>query len=389
MIHSRQQSLSVEIRPRSSNCRWPADLIVAQHGGLSLDGERWVGLKKLSFLFAVKVISRRFRTLVCNAIREAWASGELALPADLIADGTALDLLLALSCKSDWHSYVKPPFGGPEQVLAYLAAYTHRIAISNRRILAFDGNEVTFSYRDHAQGNSQKTMTLEADELLRRSIHPADNVARKNLLDVEKRWSYTVFLSALARYLDLKAELGELDRMYAYAQASLLAYARWMVENERPYLDRADELEFPTETWPAQGLRRSNVLWLAARHADEPLRSALAARAGDLAERAWNDLMQFESRAVARAVAIVMVEGLRDHYFRTEPLDATPRPAEDYDFGAPQVFVPQRQRIRDQCRTPLGLARMLGRLFDPQNWRALFLSRRSSTCQARANLLRD
>jgi hypothetical protein len=65
---------------------------------------------------------------------------------------------------------VKPPFGGPEQVLAYLAAYTHRIAISNRRILAFDGQRVTFSWRDYAGGNSQKTMTLNAVELIRRFL---------------------------------------------------------------------------------------------------------------------------------------------------------------------------------------------------------------------------
>lgn len=137
-------------------------------GGFSVDGRRWVRVPKVDFLFAVKVLRRRFRTLVCNAIREAYADGSLVLPAHLVQDATALDLLLAQSCRTDWHAYVKPPFGGAEHVLAYLAAYTHRIAISNQRILAFDGENVTFSWRDYAGGNERKTMTLEAVEFLRR-----------------------------------------------------------------------------------------------------------------------------------------------------------------------------------------------------------------------------
>lgn len=139
-------------------------------GGFSLDGRRWVRVPNVSFLFAVKVISRRFRTLVCNAVREAFAGGSLTLPTEIVADSTALDLLLAQSCKTDWHAYVKPPFGGAEHVLAYLAAYTHRIAISNRRILAFDGDNVTFLWRDYADSNTEKSMTLEATEFLRRFV---------------------------------------------------------------------------------------------------------------------------------------------------------------------------------------------------------------------------
>jgi len=137
-------------------------------GGFSLDGRRWVRVRKLSFLFAVKLLSRRFRTLVCNAVREAFNDGSLALPHSVAADGTELDLLLARNCKTDWHAYVKPPFGGADHVLAYLAAYTHRIAISNRRILAFDGDNVTFSWRDYSDHNRHNEMTLPAIEFLRR-----------------------------------------------------------------------------------------------------------------------------------------------------------------------------------------------------------------------------
>ncbi len=146
---------------------WGQTLIFHPHvhalvpgGGFSLDGRRWVPLATGTFLLAVKVLSRRFRTLVRNAITDAYDTGTLIIPPHIVHDRTALDLLLVRASKTDWHSYVKPPFGGPEQVLAYLAAYTHRVAISNRRILAFDNERVTFAYRDSKHGNAHKSMEL-------------------------------------------------------------------------------------------------------------------------------------------------------------------------------------------------------------------------------------
>jgi len=143
---------------------------VVPGGGFSLDGRRWVRVPTGSFLLHHKALSRRFRTLVRNAITEAYAAGTLILPPHIVHDRIALDLLLARASKTDWHSYLKPPFGGPEQVLAYLAAYTHRVAISNRRILAFDNERVTFAYRDYKDGNAQKSMQLPATEFLRRFL---------------------------------------------------------------------------------------------------------------------------------------------------------------------------------------------------------------------------
>ena len=90
---------------------------------------------------------------------------------------------------------------------------------------------------------------------------------------MERRWSYTVFLTVLARYLSLKLEHGEQDQMYDYAQSSLTHFAGWMAENEVPYFDHPEKLEYPTEAWAAHELRKANVLRLAAAHADEPLRS--------------------------------------------------------------------------------------------------------------------
>lgn len=200
----------------------------------------------------------------------------------------------------------------------------------------------------------------KAEELIRRCIHPADDITAHDLLDVERRWSYTVFLSVLARYLDVKTTYAAIDRMYAYAQRALLHYARWMVEHEQAYFDHPEKLEYPTETWAAQELRKANVLRLAARHADEALRNRLLDRGLQFAERAWSDLDRFETRASARAVAILMIEGVRDAYFRQRPLQLGVEAREAYDFGPPQRFVPQR--LRTLGRWPLRFLQALSNL---------------------------
>jgi hypothetical protein len=143
---------------------------VVPGGGFSRDGRRWARVPKIDFLFAVKPLSRHFRSLFRTAVRDAYADGTLKIPTEIVADAQDLDLLFARSYKTDWHAYAKPPFGGPEHVLAYLANYTHRIAISNRRILFFDGKTVTFSWRDYADHNASKTMELDAVEFLRRYL---------------------------------------------------------------------------------------------------------------------------------------------------------------------------------------------------------------------------
>jgi hypothetical protein len=246
--------------------------------------------------------------------------------------------------------------------------------------LASYNGEPVFSGPGRGSGNSvnalldgwllggERRYLDKAEELIRRVVHPEDDVAAKDLLNVEPRWSYTVFLSALARYLDLKAEAGQLDFMYAYARASLLRYAGWMVEHEAPYFDQIEKLEFPTETWAAQEFRKANVMRLAAAHADEPLRGRLLRRGDELAERAWQDLLRFESRRVTRALAILMVEGSRDAYLRARPPAPAPRPPEVRDFGRPRPFAYQKDRVRARLRTPRGLALLALRLLDPRRW---------------------
>lgn len=156
---------------------WGQTLVLHPHihcvvpgGGFAAGGEQWRSVRKPSFFLPVKVLARRFRTRLCQDLRQRWSAGQLQVPTHVLADAVALDLLIARACSHDWVAYAKAPFGGPEQVLAYLASYTHRIAISNRRLVAFDGRTVTFRYRDYADDNQSKTMTLPIEEFLRRFL---------------------------------------------------------------------------------------------------------------------------------------------------------------------------------------------------------------------------
>ena len=143
---------------------------VVPGGGFSVHDRRWRPAPKSTFFLPVKVLSRRFRSLLIRSLREAWREGKLVLPERVVADSVAFELLLARAGATDWVVYCKAPFGGPGQVLSYLANYTHRIAISNSRIVSFDDERVCFRYRDYAHGNAEKLLTLAADEFLRRFL---------------------------------------------------------------------------------------------------------------------------------------------------------------------------------------------------------------------------
>jgi hypothetical protein len=194
----------------------------------------------------------------------------------------------------------------------------------------------------------------KVEELIRRCIHPKDAIAHRHLEDVEHRWSYTVFLQGLGKYLDLKAEAGVLDYMYSYARASLLYYARWMLEHEVPYTGVLDRVEIPTETWPAQDIRKSNVFKFAAKYALEPLRSAYLQKAEAFFQACITDLLSFNTCTLTRPIVILMTNGYMQAYFDSYPEEAAPLPEAEYDFGVPQDFTPQFYEIckaRDRLRT--------------------------------------
>jgi hypothetical protein len=149
----------------------------------------------------------------------------------------------------------------------------------------------------------------KAEELTRRCVHPEQDLDALDLLDAERRWYYTVFLQAVARYLDVKSERGELDGMYAYAQATLLHYARWMARHEYPYLEKPEILEFPTETWAAQDMRKRDVLCLAARHVEEPARTVFRERARYFFEASVSRLSAMPTRTFTRPVILMLTNG--------------------------------------------------------------------------------
>ncbi len=142
-------------------------------GGLSLDGQRWVGCRS-GFFLPVRVLSRLFRRLFLQALQDAYRDGQLQFFGEhqgLREEKAFIDWLKPLR-QCEWVVYAKPPFAGPAAVLAYLSRYTHRVAIANSRLLSLDQRGVTFRWKDYrAKGRTRyKTMTLSADEFIRRFL---------------------------------------------------------------------------------------------------------------------------------------------------------------------------------------------------------------------------
>jgi hypothetical protein len=144
---------------------------VVPGGGLSFDGSKWVACQP-GFFLPVRVLSRVFRGKLLAMLRGAFDRGKLSFHGKLaaLADPREFQLQLAASAKEEWVVYAKPPFGGPDQVLKYLARYTHRVAISNRRLVALEDGNVGFHWKDYAHRGDQKIMTLTAAEFIRRFL---------------------------------------------------------------------------------------------------------------------------------------------------------------------------------------------------------------------------
>jgi hypothetical protein len=184
----------------------------------------------------------------------------------------------------------------------------------------------------------------KAESLIRRCVHPDDDVEGRNLLDVEPRWSYTVFLQVLGRYLDEKILKGEIDDRYGYARASLLRYAAWMVDNEYPYLDKPEILEYPNETWAAQEMRKSDVFKFAARHSTGRERARFLERSEFFFRNSVDTLRVSPTRTLARPVVLMLSYGHMHAAFSTpDRLTPTPEGPAGCAFGPPSRFVPQKE----------------------------------------------
>jgi hypothetical protein len=211
-----------------------------------------------------------------------------------------------------------PGRGGGHSILACLAAY--RLS-GERRFLE------------------------KAETLIARSVHPSDDVGALGLLDAERRWSYTAFLQAVGTYLQVKAESGEIDARYVYARASLLRYAEWMAREERPYLSHPEILEYPTETWAAQDLRKADVfLWAALLTGGTERRTYLEAARGFFDE-SIRTLTESPTRTFTRPLVLVLGQGVRYGWFARHAADLpAPVTGPTVAFPPPSPFVPQRAR---------------------------------------------
>ncbi len=140
-------------------------------GGLSPDGSRWVSCRK-GFFLPVRVMSALFRGKFLDHLKHGFKNGALVFPGSIshLKEPDNFETFRKRFYEKKWVVYCKPPFGGPEGVLQYLGRYTHRVAISNNRILANRDGNVSFLWRDYADDNRKKTMTLKADEFIRRFL---------------------------------------------------------------------------------------------------------------------------------------------------------------------------------------------------------------------------
>jgi hypothetical protein len=157
---------------------WGQNLLFHPHihcvipgGGFAPDRTHWIH-PQYPFFLPVKVLSKIFRGKFVAGLKCAHRQGRLIFARSIepLAEGKCFAAFLRTMFRQDWVVYAKPAFGGPEQVLRYLGRYTHRVAISNHRLVSFDGNYVTFRWKDYARGNKQRLMTVSAAEFIRRFL---------------------------------------------------------------------------------------------------------------------------------------------------------------------------------------------------------------------------
>ena len=183
----------------------------------------------------------------------------------------------------------------------------------------------------------------KADSLVARCVHPDDDQDALQLLDAENRWSYTVFLQTLGKYLDYRADCGLVDERYGYARDVLLNYARWMSEHERPYLERQEQLEYPTETWAAQDIRKAAVFEFAAQHTrDETDRTKFLRCASRFFDYSVNTLTEAATGRLVRPLVLLLAYAFQRPLAPgmievVAPPQSTPGPRTE--------FVPMRRRV--------------------------------------------
>ncbi|SEA45000.1 hypothetical protein SAMN05660420_02099 [Desulfuromusa kysingii] len=171
------------------------------------------------------------------------------------------------------------------------------------------GNAIT-TCLDAFDVSGDETWLVQIEAILQRTLHPEDDITLRDLLNVEIGWSYTVLLNAVAKYLDKKLELEQLDDGFNHARLSLLHYANWMLENEYPYLNKPEILEYPNETWAAQDLRKSVILYHAARYSsDENQQDLFVQKASFFYDYAEQELKRHKTSRLTRPIALILQNG--------------------------------------------------------------------------------
>jgi hypothetical protein len=202
---------------------------VVSGGGLSPNSDRWISCRP-GFFLPVRVLSRLFRRLFLQLLEKAFEDDQLRFLSTLrhLQGSPAFHHYLHPLRQAEWVVYAKPPFAGPQQVLDYVGRYTHRVAISNNRLLDIEDGHVQFRYKDYRHDNQQKTMTLSADEFIRRFLLHV-------LPDGFQRIRYYGFLGN--RYRQLK--LARCRQLLGMTSADKTAQEP---EPQKDYRDRYEEL---------------------------------------------------------------------------------------------------------------------------------------------------
>ena len=211
------------------------------------------------------------------------------------------------------------------------------------------GNSIN-ALLDAFQLSRERTYLAKAEELIARCIHPKDDITALGLSEPEFRWSYLVFLQVLGKYLHLKLELGETDYAFHYGRESLLHYARWMLEYEVPYQDVLHKVLLPTETWPAQDVRKCHVLHLAGKFSRHPERSGFHEKADFFFARSLEDLLKFETAYLTRPLVIQCVYGHQQAFYQVHREEGVDLECPIADFGVPQAFTAQLREWPERAR---------------------------------------
>jgi PcRGLX-like N-terminal RIFT barrel domain len=206
------------------------------------------------------------------------------------------------------------------------------------------GNSIN-ALLDAWQLTTEARYLRKAEVLVRRCIHPEDDIEELHLDKPEDRWSYLVFLQVLGRYLHLKLDADQVDYMFHYARASLLHYARWMVTHEVPYKEVMHKVDIPTETWPAHDMRKCHILHVAAEFAPPEEAASLHERAALFFERSIADVLSFETAYLTRPLVILAVCGYVHAYYQHRAVSGVDvAAAAPSSFGEPERFVPLPKR---------------------------------------------